>query len=196
MSALTTPVAALNPATLPARLTVSEQWGEPGHAYSQDSPNNWLLLAADFHGFDVVRHVELAKIRYALAWRERDLCAFEILVFIGMDCGVGTDDDTLDVIGPILTLKILHGRKLLRTLDFDMRIIRIMVIVFENLDPTILIDHLDFHIRIRCLDRQGSDGDHSTHDEQFEHQHGYLPFEKRDSDLWLKPCDRERMAFG
>ncbi len=44
-----------------------------------------LLLAVDFHGFDVVRHVELAKIGYTLAWRERDLCAFEILVFIGID---------------------------------------------------------------------------------------------------------------
>ena len=75
----------LNPATLPARLTVSEQWSEHLQCLSPGFSDNWLLLAANFHGLDVVRHIELAKIRYTLAWRERDFCAFEILVFIGMN---------------------------------------------------------------------------------------------------------------
>ncbi len=30
---------------------------------------------------------------------------------------------------------------------------------------------------------------------EFEHQHGYIHLEKHDTELWLKPYDRKRVAF-
>jgi len=44
-----------------------------------------------------------------------------------------------------------------------MRVIGIVFGVIEHLDPTILIDHLDLHVR--CLNRQCSDPDQSTQDD-------------------------------
>src|SRR5690349_6866004 len=102
--------------------------------------------ACNLHGLDVVFHIQLSEIRNALAGRQRELGAFEILLRVRLHSGIGTYDDALDVIVPVFSAHIFERSELLRSLDLVMIVLHIKVVVVEHFDPAILIDDLRFQI--------------------------------------------------
>jgi hypothetical protein len=100
MCALTTPVVALNLATMLASLAYSEQRGEHMQCSPRRFPYKWLLPAGNLHRFNVVGHVQLGKVRNALAQSESDLRTLKILILIRKHRRAGSNNDTLDIIVP------------------------------------------------------------------------------------------------
>ena len=82
MRALTTLVVALNPATMPAEMISGERWDEHMQCSSRGFSDKWLLPAGSLHRFNVIGHVQLGKVRNALAWSEGDPRTLKMLILI------------------------------------------------------------------------------------------------------------------
>ena len=97
-----------------------------------------LRSTGDFHGFNGIRHVEFRKFWHALSGGKGIFRARKVFI-INLHGRIGTHNHAFNVIAPIPPIDIFQGGVICGSLDLDMRIVLIIFVVIENLDPTIRI---------------------------------------------------------